>query len=241
MDSNNFEKDIAQTLKDSLYNKKSFTSLDAFPLIVGKQALYVMDWKSSKNVYQRGVKELLGYNYEEFQFDTVLNYFHPDDTNFVRRIIKGAVEHCSQQNYKGKNEYLHIKHRVRNKVGNYIQVLRQTQIFDTADDGRLISTMSLITDISFVSSNKVEWDIYANKLDKEDFKNRIYAEFSDFFTSRELEIIALIKLGFNSSHISEKLHISKHTVATHRKNILKKSNCHSREELLQFCEKNGIL
>ena len=240
MESKNFEKHIANKLKDLKFKKKSFKFLDDFPLIIGKQALYVMDWQNSENVYQRGVKELLGYDHNEFQFDIVLNYFHADDLNIMRRIIKGSVEHCAQQNYKGKNEYLHIKHRVQKKDETYILLLRQTQKFESTHNGRLKSTLSLVTDISFVSSTKVEWEIYANKLDRKEFKKSIYKEFSDFFTSRELEIISLIKQGLNSKNISDRLFISPHTVATHRKNILKKSNCHSSKELLEFCGKNGI-
>ena len=52
--------------------------------------------------------------------------------------------------------------------------------------------------------------------------NDKYAKSEEKFTQRELEIIELIALGFNSAKIGEHLFISKHTVDTHRKNIYRK-------------------
>ncbi|AJR04816.1 response regulator transcription factor [Siansivirga zeaxanthinifaciens] len=57
-------------------------------------------------------------------------------------------------------------------------------------------------------------------------------------TNREKEIIELIKKGFNSNEIAKKLAISKFTVDTHRKNILKKLNLSSTAELIGYAFKN---
>lgn len=64
---------------------------------------------------------------------------------------------------------------------------------------------------------------------------------SDFLiTKREIEIIKLIKIGCNTSIIAEKLSISKYTVDTHRKNILKKLQLNSSNELIGFAYENYI-
>ena len=57
-------------------------------------------------------------------------------------------------------------------------------------------------------------------------------------TSREKEIIELIKKGYNSNEISKNLSISRFTVDTHRKNILKKLNLNSTAELIGYAFKN---
>ena len=57
-------------------------------------------------------------------------------------------------------------------------------------------------------------------------------------TKRESEIIELIKKGFNSNEIAKQLSISKFTVDTHRKNILKKLNLGSSAELIGYAFKN---
>lgn len=52
-------------------------------------------------------------------------------------------------------------------------------------------------------------------------------------SKREFEILNLIKEGYNSQEVSEKLNVSKNTVLTHRKNILNKTNSSSFIELVK--------
>lgn len=70
--------------------------------------------------------------------------------------------------------------------------------------------------------------------------NQISLEKKPIFliTKREKEIIKLIKSGCNTPTIAEKLAISKYTVDTHRKNILKKLNLNSTKELIGFAYEN---
>lgn len=66
---------------------------------------------------------------------------------------------------------------------------------------------------------------------------KIYANLS----ARELEIIRLIAKGDNSKEIGEKLHISRHTVDTHRRTILEKTNCTNAAELISYAIKGGVV
>jgi len=50
-------------------------------------------------------------------------------------------------------------------------------------------------------------------------------------TNREKEVVELVTKGNTSKEIGEKLHLSKHTVDTHRRKILEKLNIHSISEL----------
>lgn len=53
-------------------------------------------------------------------------------------------------------------------------------------------------------------------------------------SERELEILKMVAEGLSSKEIAEKLHLSYHTINTHRKNILKKLSCKSAAELLNY-------
>lgn len=53
-------------------------------------------------------------------------------------------------------------------------------------------------------------------------------------SKRELEIVKLIGQGKTSQEIADTLFISKTTVDTHRKNILRKLNLHGKSELLRY-------
>ena len=59
-------------------------------------------------------------------------------------------------------------------------------------------------------------------------------------SERELEIIQLIVKGKSSQEIGEVLFISKHTVQTHRKNILRKLKLHSGADIIRFVYEHGL-
>ena len=238
-----FSRDVSCELKSKVISdKKDLGILDCIPIIEGKQCIYVMDWPQYKITYARGVESMLGYDPSEFDMDTALNYIHPEDMKSVSRIVKGTIKNALKIGFQGNNNYALVTYRVKRKDGTYINVLRQSSPWELDEDGNLLTSMSFMIDISFISNNnKVEWDIFANGLDNVAFKRNIYKEFIDFFTTRELEIIQCIANHCTNIEIARKLFISEHTVKTHRKKILKKSNCHNRKELLDFCEKNGIV
>lgn len=68
-----------------------------------------------------------------------------------------------------------------------------------------------------------------------DFRKRLS------LSRREQEILGLISSGLTSRIISEKLFISKHTVETHRKNILRKLDFSSSTELVKFAVQQGLV
>ena len=59
-------------------------------------------------------------------------------------------------------------------------------------------------------------------------------------TEREIEVLKLICVGKSDKRIAKILFISEMTVATHRRNILKKINCHKSIDILNFAIKNGL-
>lgn len=59
-------------------------------------------------------------------------------------------------------------------------------------------------------------------------------------TRREKEIITFTASGKSAKEVAQLLHISKHTVNTHRRNIYKKLNINGIKELIRFAHKNGL-
>lgn len=70
-------------------------------------------------------------------------------------------------------------------------------------------------------------------LDQDAYIRQHYRKFSEL-TPREKEIIALLANGRSSAEIADMLFISLHTVSTHRRNIIRKIECHTFAELLRF-------
>jgi len=60
-------------------------------------------------------------------------------------------------------------------------------------------------------------------------------------TDREREILQLIGEGHTNKQIAEKLYVSVKTVETHRSNLSKKLDLHSKSELIQYAIKRGLV
>lgn len=56
---------------------------------------------------------------------------------------------------------------------------------------------------------------------------------------RELEIISLLSEGHSSQEIAEMLHLSEHTISTHRKQIIKKTGARNTVETVAICIREG--
>lgn len=60
-------------------------------------------------------------------------------------------------------------------------------------------------------------------------------------SKREIEILKWVVEGYSSKQIADKLHLSLHTVNTHRKNMLSRTNSANAMELRLFAEGCGLL
>jgi DNA-binding NarL/FixJ family response regulator len=60
-------------------------------------------------------------------------------------------------------------------------------------------------------------------------------------TAREVEIVRLVAQGARTREVAEQLHLSPHTVNTHRKNIFKKLGIRSGSELVLYAVNTGII
>ena len=63
----------------------------------------------------------------------------------------------------------------------------------------------------------------------------------DGLTPREIEVLNLISLGYMNPEIAERLVLSVRTVETHRANIQRKTNRHTRAELIAYALEQGLV
>lgn len=87
-----------------------------------------------------------------------------------------------------------------------------------------VNTKKMITEMYRYAQDEPSLNLSLRLIRLHNELSEKYLKSQEKFTKRELEIIELIAQGLNSWEISDKLHISKHTVDTHRKNIYRKGN-----------------
>ena len=145
---------------------------------------------------------------------------HPDDWEVVRRIDKKVWELLDTLPEEEKLTYKYIYElRVLDR-GKYVRMIYQTRILAFKEDNFL--AMGMIDLAPEQSANtSVRFQI-KNCLTDEVVPFAIETATDVLLTPREREVLALAKEGMFSKEISEKLHISVHTVNRHRQNILER-------------------
>ncbi|MEX0780038.1 MAG: helix-turn-helix transcriptional regulator [Balneolales bacterium] len=91
-----------------------------------------------------------------------------------------------------------------------------------------IIVMSLTPDMFDSNSDTIQ-----QVLEMDVFKIKHYSQFQQL-TQREIEILKLLAEGCDNPRISTRLEISRSTIETHRKNIIKKLNVRHYRDLLRY-------
>ena len=206
------------------------------------ECYYLFDYKKNEILFHRGFDTVFGYALKKLGIDFIFQQYHPDDAPFIKNIIKGSVDQLMDVKVPEYANLISMAYRFRKNDGTYARILSNTTVHQTGKQDRISSVLVKYTDISFVDqSDVVEWMVNTNYLDLENIRSTVYDNDHANFTSREIQVIRELFNGHVNKEIALILHISEHTVATHRKNILLKSKCSSVQELNSFCKKNGLL
>lgn len=205
------------------------------------ECFYLFDFKKNKVLFHKGFDSVFGYKIEKMEMDFIFDKYHPEDAPFIKSIVKGSVIQLMQITIPEYANIINMSYRFKKYDGTYANILSNTVVHKTDDQDRVLSVLIKYTDISFTNeSDAVEWNVNTTYLDLEKIKLQVYGDDNTNFTSREIQIIQELFNGRTNREIAINLGISKHTVATHRKNILFKSACSNVQELKIFCKKNGI-
>ena len=206
------------------------------------ECVFVWDLRLGEMIFNKGFENLLGVPDEEINLEKFVALFHPDDQEYIYRLGQAAVHHSIKEPELNEEFCLYVSHRIIKSNGDYIKVLAQSTPYSIDSEGLIASFLVKVSNISFVdSSDAVQYKFLANGLDTKLFHDLVFDKHKSIFTPREMDIIKEIESGLSNIQIAENLQISKFTVETHRKKIMKKSGCHSAEELLLFCKRNGVL
>lgn len=190
------------------------------------------------------VTTLLGYTKEEFTFENFLEIIHPDDIqqylNFEATITQFWKDLPPEKVFKYKTRY---DFRIRCKDGQYKRMLQQVAVIQSDDDGAVLRTFVIFTDITDLKqTNKMVLSIMGlegepSYIDIQPVQ--ALTPHRSILTKRELDVFRLLVEECQTIEIADLLVISPHTVATHRKNILKKTGAKSVLQLVKLGLEKG--
>jgi len=227
------------------WNKKR-ESIQAFSQM-SQSCIFTVDvFKKRYDFASDNFSAIFGYNPAWIQTirkqgDLLEERIHPDDRG---QLIEYQIQH-GQFIYslppEERNDYQQIfQYRVLNAKGRYVNVISRHQVLEKDRNGKawiIIGLMDISPDQTLVERikrtviNRKTGEILAPAL--------IPAEKQ--LTGREKEILLLIRQGFLSKEIADKLNISIYTVNNHRKNILTKLNVDNIIEAINLARDYDII
>jgi len=210
---------------------------------VGDYFYYIFNVR--KGMYEMISEEaerILGYPLEKLTLPFILSIIHPDDLphflNFETAITQFFNALSGERLFKYKVQH---DFRMLKANGDYIRILNQFIIIQ--HDAEDVRTFFINTDISHLKKDLQPVLSFIGLEGEPSYYNvdvkNIFRISKPIFTNREKEIIKALAKGMNSSQISDILHISKHTVDSHRKNMLRKTEAKSTSELISIAFSKG--
>ena len=181
---------------------------------------------------------LFGYSNQELdakKLADLLALIHPDPREPYTRIRKRIEEFASETDPEEVHQYRFVmQYRIRRGGGGYFCLHDEKQFYVNrrGDLEKLVLFRDTSADRPFV---RVQLDVYkVHELGYRKISTYVpsMTDQSEGLTSREIEIIDLIKEGLSSKEIAERLFISINTVRNHRSNMFRKTKARNMVDLL---------
>jgi DNA-binding CsgD family transcriptional regulator len=190
-----------------------------------------------------GTRQMIGIDPDNLTSYNFKEATHPDD---LKRHELGLVKlfKIAHELFVSKKDIMLISEsfRMRNISGNYSNQLVQCYFFYCHDPYNTVYNIHINTDISWCKNVKNSFHYYVGKdLSYFRYPDEELIRTGIIFSDREFDIIKLIHSGMNSEQISEILFVSKYTVDTHRRNILRKAGKDHISDVIYDLNEQGLL
>jgi DNA-binding CsgD family transcriptional regulator len=208
------------------------------------QFFYIGDLIRMKVIYvSKKSEDLIGIKSENVDSASFLDTVNPDD---LPRLVLARTKLITLggELYVAKKGIAVISTTLRfqGSSGNCTNQLVQCYLFYEGAPYSTVFILQVNTDISWFRNIRYGYHYYMGR-DVSFFRypDERLLLMGNAFSAREFEIIKQVSEGLNSEQIAKKLYLSVHTINTHRRNILKKSNKSSIMELIIDLKNRGLL
>jgi DNA-binding CsgD family transcriptional regulator len=233
------------------YRKKWLKKMEFLTSISAQNnaVIFLYDVSISGFIYMSDHKKILGdFHPSDFISETGQDYsfsnIHPDQRSaailILLKTLSYGIEHrpLDRRDTVANMSFLYKK-----KDGNYFQFLQKSIVVEIDESGNPLLYLRYGYDISHLVKPSVSliikapeetliWDYNTHKRSLEQV---------NLLSIHEKKILALLTEGKTSKEIADILFVSSHTIDTHRRNLLKKTNCIDSTALITFAKMTGLI
>lgn len=213
---------------------------------IGNSFSYIYDHVHS--VYQhidKSIYRILGYAPEDVMCEGLRfldQVMHPSEHEPVMKLMLRAWQLILDQPPAFRKEYnMNIDYRLRHAEGRWVHLIQQNHVLSTDDIGNIVYSAGICYDIShWQKTSPPTLSLYHQNT----LIGRWKAEppiVVNAISRREKEVVREVCKGKTSGEIADELCISKHTVDTHRKTIMRKLGLKGTPALVQFAHQYQLI
>lgn len=232
---------IVNRLEESFFKSNNHFDVSFFLDLTQKKYLHIGD----------GCSMLLGFPPDYFfkgGLESFLSRWDKNDFKVYNEQIFPDLLNVLNQHPESPLRTILISRNYRFKKGGgeTITLLEQNYFIPDLTEQVFIASHGTVSDISHFSLSKkiiqtIE-EIGESPSSKILLSKKVYNNDMDFeICKKELEVLRMLSAGLTSKQVAYHMHLSVHTVNTHRKNMLLKTNCKSSAELVSLALNRGLL
>lgn len=201
------------------------------------QIAYVLDMRNGELVESAGnYYNVFGYDKQEMPsidhlYEPILKRYTSQVIDYAQAALAWAFQ---DQHFDPRKTYVQYGFRIRHRSGKIKRVLKQGTLL-REPDGRITHSFVTITDVSlFDSRSEPTVNAFGPRAHLFDAEVPVIKMLGSELSAREIEILKLVARGRSSNQIAHELNLSKHTVDTHRRNMIRKMEVCNSIELINL-------
>jgi DNA-binding CsgD family transcriptional regulator len=176
----------------------------------------------------------------------VVSRIHPNHLFPVLLMVQNFLVNFSEGNKEANYKSLKIcyNYLFKNGIGEYMQVLQPPVILEVDENNKPTLVLNFTYRVDHIKKPDALGAMVIGLkgtyiFDYNQANHSI--EPSKTFSVQEMNILQLLGKGLDTKAIADQLFISPHTVDTHRRNIIKKTNCMDTTGAVSFARMTGLI
>ncbi|WP_258102908.1 response regulator transcription factor [Marinoscillum sp. MHG1-6] len=254
MDINNYDK-VFETVRDIEKNvvKTHINRLEELDKLMPANPVFFCITNTTKHSFEyvsKNFHHATGLDPKKMK-EEGMNYwwsrFHPEEADLWVNILGELMQFTmGKVPFEDRKRVSYIwNYSIKNVNGEYMNITQHTTPMYFDDQGKPViglahytvtgkgERLPLKATAMILNANDIYETIFHKNFSKEQAEQNL--------SNREIDVLRLVAEGLNNQEVANKLYISLHTVQTHRRNIMAKSNCNNVTELIAKYIREGVL
>jgi DNA-binding CsgD family transcriptional regulator len=240
--------DVGITIEDAWRKKVEF--MDEVS-VQNNAVVFLWNAYTNRFLYMSDkLKVLNGLEPAEFTTLTGVEYaltqVHPDHLQPLLHLWKKlTINYCAENNIDDYKSFkICLNYLFKNAAGEFMQILHRPVILEVDENNKPSLILNFTYHVDYIKRKDSMGGVVIHEdsinicdynHDQKDF------EPTKTFSTQELKILELLGKGYHSKAIADQLFISSHTVDTHRRNLIKKTNCLDTTGVVAFARIVGLI